>query len=269
MIADLIRLLATPAPLGHRRIGCVADSVRLAARARRCRVPWAPHQAATRAAILASAAQAEGRRTAIVLGSGPLDDVPLAELAAMFERVVLVDAVHLWKARRLARRFANVELITFDLSGSFALLLGRAEQLQPGLPPPCAAPEVDFVASVNLLSQLPIRPVERLENARRAIGPWRPEAGEPFGRAIVAAHLAALSALAARVCLVTDLDEREIDRQGREVSRIDLLFGARLGAPDAAWDWDLAPFGEAARDLRLVHRVVAHRDWRGAAANGR
>lgn len=261
MLAELLHLIATPAPLSHRRIGCVADSVRLASRARRCRRAWAPHQARTRAAILASAARAGGRRTAIVLGSGPLDDVPLAELADLFARVVLVDAVHPWRARRLARSFANVERITADLSGSFALLLGRADGLQPGLPPLCSAPEVDFVASVNLLSQLPIRPVERLENAGRAVGAWRPEEGELFGRAIVEAHLAELSALEAPVCLVTDLGERELDRSGREVAQLDLLYGARLGPPDETWDWELAPFGEAARDRRLVHRVVAHREW--------
>lgn len=263
MLADLIRLVATPAPLDHRRVGCVSDSVRLASRSRRCRAAWAPHLAATREAILASAATAGRRRTAIVLGSGLLDDVPLAELAARFERVVLVDAVHPWPARRSARRFSNVERLTADLSGSFALLLGRAETLQPGLPPICAAPEVDFVASVNLLSQLPIRPVERLENASRPLGAWRPEDGERFGRALVDAHLAELAALAARVCLVTDLDERALDRLGREVLRLDLLYGARLGPPDRAWDWELVPFGEGERGRRLMHRVVAHRDWGG------
>lgn len=134
MLADLIRLVAMPAPLDHRRVGCVSDSVRLASRSRRCRAAWAPHLAATREAILASAATAGRRRTAIVLGSGLLDDVPLAELAAGFERVVLVDAVHPWSARRSARRFSNVERLTADLSGSFAFLLGRAETLQSGLP---------------------------------------------------------------------------------------------------------------------------------------
>ncbi|GJE44613.1 hypothetical protein F6X53_29755 [Methylobacterium soli] len=34
----------------------------------------------------------------------------------------------------------------------------------------------------------------------------------------------------------------------------------------AAWDWELAPFGEAERHRRLIHRLVAFRDWGAARA---
>lgn len=262
MLLDLLHLLTTPVPRTQRRLGYLRDSVWLQSRARRCRNAWAPHLEASRSVMRAAIAATESRGTAVVLGSGNLDDVPLACLATAFRRVVLVDAVHLRPALRRMRAFPNVEPLTADLSGAMALLTGEAGDLDPRLPPVCAAPSTGLVISANLLSQLPIRPVERLEAARRPFGPWRPEDGDAFGRRIVEAHLAALAGLSARVCLVTDLDETEEDRQGRLHARHDLLYGVRLRAPEREWRWELAPFGEAGRHRRLIHRVAGSSQWR-------
>ncbi|MEH3117850.1 MAG: hypothetical protein PGN25_09720 [Methylorubrum populi] len=262
MLLDLLHLLTTPAPRPQRRLGYRRDSIWLMSRARRCREAWAPHLDASRAAMRTAIAAARRRDTAVVLGSGPLADVPLDDLAGSFRRVVLVDAVHPRPALRAARAFPNVEILTADLSGAMALMVGTAPDLEPGLPPVCAAPSTDLVISANLLSQLPIRPVERLEASRRGFGPWTPDEGDAFGRRIVEGHLDGLARLSAKVCLVTDIDETEEDRQGRVHARHDLLYGARLGAPEREWEWDLAPFGETARGRRLVHRVVGFSEWR-------
>jgi hypothetical protein len=262
VLLDLLHLLTTPAPRAQRRLGYLRDSIWLMSRARRCRRAWAPHLAASRAVMRAAIAGTERRDTAVVLGSGLLLDVPLADLARSFRRVVLVDAVHLRPARRAIRAFSNVETLTADLSGAMALMTGAARELEPCLPPVCAEPGTGLVISANLLSQLPIRPVARLEASRRPLGGWTPADGDAFGRRIVEAHLGALAGLKARVCLVTDIDENEEDRQGRIEARHDLLYGVRLGAPDEAWTWELAPFGEAARNRRLIHGVVGFSDWR-------
>ena len=255
MLVDLVHYLTLPAPLAHRRFGYVRDSIWLRSRARRCRAAWAPHLAAARAVVRAAIATTPGRDTVVVLGSGLLDDVPLADLATAFRRVVLVDAVHPWTARFQARRFANVALFTTDLSGALPLLRGRADDLVPALPPVCTAPGVDLVVSANLLSQLPILPVERLPDRSR----WTAAA---LGERIVAPHLDALAGLRARVCLITDVEAIEEDRAGRVIERSDLLYGVDPGAPDDAWLWDLAPFGEAGRDRRIRHRVLGYPHWR-------
>ncbi|MCF4125791.1 hypothetical protein [Methylobacterium sp. SyP6R] len=260
MLLDLLHWVAQPASLTARRLGYAGDSVRLASRSRRCRAAWAPHLAAAQDAVRAAMRDLPRRDTVVVLGSGLLDDVPIDDLAATFRRVVLVDAVHPWRGRWRARRFANVSRLVHDLSGTRDLLLGRGETFGPMLPPLCR--EADLVVSANLLSQLPILPVARLEAAGR-LGPFTdPEA---FGGLIVAAHLDALAGLSAQVCLVTDRDETEEDRDGRVLERIDLLYGVDPGPAVRGWDWVLAPFGEEARDRRLVHRVGAYPDWRPAA----
>ncbi len=257
MLLDLLHWLVQPASLPARRLGYAGDSVRLVSRSRRCRAAWVPHLAAAKDAVRAAMENLRRRDTAVVLGSGLLDDVPIDDLAGAFRRVVLVDAVHPWRGRWRARGHANVARLVHDLSGTQRLMLGRSEGFDPVLPPVCAA--ADLVVSANLLSQLPIVPVARLEAAGR-LGPWTdPEA---FGACIVAGHLEALAGLSARICLVTDRNETEEDRDGRVLERIDLLYGVDPGPSPRSWDWVLAPFGEASRDRRLVHRVGAWPDWR-------
>ncbi len=262
VLLDLLRYVATPAPAAQRRLGYLRDSIWLQSRARRCRAAWAPHLAASRAVIKEAIRTCARRETAVVLGSGLLDDVPLDELRKHFRRVVLVDAVHPLATRRAVRDCPNVELLTQDLSGAMALLMGEASELDPRLPAVCAEAETGLVISANLLSQLPIRPVARLEGSRRPIGTWTRDDGDAFGRRIVEGHLTALAALSAKVCLLTDLDEEEADREGRVQARHDLLYGVRLAKPDRSWIWELAPFGEAARGRRLLHRVAGFWDWR-------
>ncbi len=193
----------------------------------------------------------------MILGSGLLDDIPLSDLAGRFERVILVDMVHLWPARRAARRYANVTLQVADLSGCVDWLRGNGERRTDPLSL-FDREEIDFVVSANLLSQLPILPLDWFESRNRP-----PPDG--LGRGIVVAHLEGLSRLRARVCLVTDLDQMTEDREGRVVERLDLLHGIGLPAPDRSWIWEIAPFGEVGRRRRQIHHVHAYADWHVAA----
>jgi hypothetical protein len=252
MLLDWLRYLTTPAPWDARRLGFVRDSVWLQSRSRRCRTAWKPHLDRSRAVVAEAVAGLGRRRTAVVLGSGLLDDVPLALLAAAFDSVILVDMVHPWPARWAARRFSHVELATFDLSGCAEWMLGRRGDPGPALPELCQGEEVDLVVSANVLSQLPILPLDHFGDG----------ATPDLGSRIVRAHLGALAALGCRICLVTDTAQREEDRGGRMLDHSDLLHGVSAGTPDQEWDWVLAPFGEAARHSRLVHRVHGFGDWR-------
>lgn len=266
MLAEWFHYLTTPAPLAHRRMGYVRETVSLMSRSRRCQAAWSGHLNSTRTVITEAFADLPRRRNAVILGSGLLDDIPLDALARAFDRVVLVDAVHPWPTRRSVRAHRNVDLRSAELSGSASSILGSPSSIPEGsqklgdpLAAICQDASVDFVVSANLLSQLPIVPIDWFETRGRAVP-------ADLGRRIVAAHLAALSRLPARICLVTDVEQVEEDRNGRVTDRLDLLHGVELGVPDLSWDWDLAPFGEAERHRRLIHRVLAYRDWHPADA---
>lgn len=205
----------------------VPGAVGLWARGRRQARAWAPHVARTRAGILGQMPPARG--TVMVLGSGPLFDVPLAELCAAFGRVVLVDRAHPHSARRHVP--PNTTFLWRDLMAGL-----------DGLP------SADWVISVNLLSQL--------------------AHGAPDGeeRAAIDRHLDALAGLASRVTLVSDFAYRIEDVNGRVVETVDLLYGRRLPPPAAEWEWEVAPFGEEGLKTRRVHAVGVWPDWTATAA---
>lgn len=227
MIAEAVHLLLSlpGAPPAHWRY--LSEAVGLWARGKRQEArAWAPHVARTRAAILDAMPKARGR--VVVLGSGPLFDVPLGELAAAFDEIVLVDRVHLLSARR--QRRPNVQLLWRDLSDGLE-----------------AVPPADWTISLNLLSQM-------------ALG--AADGDEPR---VIETHLRDLAARAGRTTLITDTGYRVLDRSGIVVETFDLMFGVALPPPVSSWDWEVAPFGEQPVDLRAIHTVGLWPDWTAAS----
>ena len=254
VLAEVIFWIITPCRLDHRRLGYLSAAISLWTRGRRVRRDWSAHETAARTAILEAADALANRRTCVVLGSGLLRDVPLDDLAKRFQRVVLIDVIHLWPARLQARRHANVELLESDLTGTTDLLLGRAT----GIADPFARlrldPAIDLTISATCLSQLPLGPEAVIEAARRR-PPYIPR---DLGRRIVSAHLDGLARMPGRVCLITDTEVLTRNRSGDITEREDLLEGVPLPTPDRNWTWPVAPFGEYAKDEELVHQVHAY-----------
>jgi hypothetical protein len=265
MLAEVLAWLLTPATLDARRTGHLTAAVSLWSRARRCRTDWADHEAHCGAVVARALDGLPVRRTCLVLGSGLMRDVSLARLAESFDKVILVDVVHLWPIRLAARRFPNVRLVDLDITGTTDLLLGRATGLADPLARFRADPTIDLVISANCLSQLALTPVERV----------RRRGGLPLirfpdlGRRIVEGHLDALRRFSARVCLLTDDEGLDVGANGEILDRYDLLEGVTLPPADDDWQWTLAPLGEAARDHAVVHRAHGFADFHAADARHR
>ena len=225
----------------------IRSSVNLWARANRCRDDWADHERRTRAAILAAAQLCRQRRTVVVLGSGLVRDVPVAELSRLFDTVVLIDLVHLASVRSWLKLkgLKNVRLIERDLSGLDALLAGQA--LEP-LSFLRQVPYLDLVVSANLLSQIGIGVARRLGGQ---------PAEDDRMRQVIAAHVEGLAQLPAKTCLVTDVSYAVIDRNGLKHETQDLMHGVDLGTSSTDWDWPVIPFGEESQDYQILHHVIA------------
>ncbi|MCU4178813.1 hypothetical protein [Bosea sp. BH3] len=258
MLAELALWLATPAGRMTRKLGLVTESVSLWARGNRQRKAWAEHHACCRAIVAGVVDELPQRRTAVVLGSGMLRDVSVGQLAARFERVLLVDAVHLPTVRLRMRFHRNVTLLTRDLSGIMDWLGGESDRRTDPLADLAAAPAIDLVVSANLLSQLAWPVEDWLED--HATEAKRLPADLPAR--CIAWHLDDLRRFPGHVVLLSDVEMIEHDRAGNVTDRLDLMRGVPLPPADERWDWPVAPFGEAARDRENIHRVQAWRDFR-------
>ncbi|MFV3128046.1 hypothetical protein [Niveispirillum sp. KHB5.9] len=256
MLREILISLRTRCAPAFVRLGYRYAAVACVGRAARCAAAWAPHQESTRRRILTAMAEApEGKGTAVILGSGPCLDLPMAELLSRFRRVLLVDVAHPPAALRLARRHSAIDLLECDLTGVAAALANPAIPAPPA--PGCDAflgdQDVGLVVSANLISQLPLVPL-------RQMGKRWPDADRPaYARAIVTAHLEHLSTFSCPTLLIGDVQRRVIDPDGRVTEMEDPLFGVALPAGEMEWDWTVAPVGELSTGWSIVNRVRAVR----------
>lgn len=262
MLRELMALWRDRGSPLARILGQDREAVSIDARHRRCRAAWETHLAATRALILEAAAAVPEGGTALILGSGACLDVPVAELAARFESVVLVDAHHPRRARRIAREHPGVRLVEADATGLARLAReaarGRARLPDP-VPPPDPVPGIApaFTASVNLASQLPI-PFYGLLGEGIA-----EEARQAFYQGLIRAHLDWLAGLPGRVCLACDTVWERVDGE-RSLERRDALEGLGLPPPDRTWIWSIAPRPEESHAYDRQNRVAGFLDFAAA-----
>lgn len=255
MLREFLISLRTRCAPDFVRLGYRHAAVACVGRAGRCAAAWAPHQEATRRRILTAMAEApDGKGSAIIMGSGPCLDLPMAELLSRFNRLLLVDVAHPPAALHLARRHASITLLERDLTGVAGALAHPT-----GDPPPPACTDflddddVGLVVSANLVSQLPLVPL-------RQVGKHWPDADLPaYARAIVGAHLNHLRGFSCPTLLIGDVQRRVVDPDGRVTEMEDPLFGAALPAGEMEWDWTVAPVGELSSGWSIVNRVRAVR----------
>lgn len=248
MLAELVEYLLTPCPLPARKLGYLTEAVAIRARHRRCSAAWQSHLENSRAAILEAAQTCTGRECALVLGSGALLDVPVEQLSRMFGRVVLADVVHPLAARWRVRSLDNVSLVTLDVTGTLAALAHG-----PDIPDctPHALLDLlkreapDLIVSANILSQLPLLPLRRLE----ATGLHAQPELEAFASRLLAEHVRLLEACPGTPCLLADI--RWHGTSGIE----NPLRGIELPPPVRTWTWNVAPSPEISRDHDVFHEV--------------
>ncbi|MFZ5841304.1 MAG: hypothetical protein ACOY3E_00260 [Pseudomonadota bacterium] len=276
MLREAWLWVRTPCAPAARRLGHLAEAIALSARTRRQQRNWQSHHQHTRQAILQVAAQCEQRQLALILGAGECHDVPVAELAQHFERVVLVDIVLLPALRRRCKAFLNVECHELDLTG-LAASIARPEAIRSAEDLPllnadaaaqsaltrllhqlrCASGQISFVASVNLLSQLPVKPIDYLQQQMPSL-PL--SALNAFAWQLLRAHVQQLQTFRCPVCLITDDRQRTWNAAGEVVEEVALVAPLALESRVfARWHWPLAPKGELAHGCHAEHEVVAIR----------
>ncbi len=239
MLAEVFEYLLTPVARPLR--ANLRSAIGIRSRARRLSRTWAPHLQKTQHVLMHEMQQCQGRNTAIILGAGLHHDIPVAELASAFKKVLLVDIVHPAFSALPLMLHRNVHRVHLDLNGRLNLdprsghLLGQTHlQLAPSLP---SLPACDFLASVNVASQLALDgPAEGDES----------DSGQnPL--ALIQRHLTEMrSHSAERKAFLSDrwIYRTPSVETGEATSVEDALHGVKLRTPDHEWEWNLAPLGE-------------------------
>lgn len=266
MIGLWLESLLTPCPRHLRRMGFLREQLAIEDRYQRNRASWEPHLKSSRTAILAAADSCPQHRTALILGAGLINDVPLAELAARFQQVILADILHLPRNRRKAEATApNITCVDFDCTGAVEKLwqagnglddetaITLFRQASPTLPIGLAS-GCDLTVSVNLASQLGYLPAKWLEKGR----PRDDAFSLRLRRGAALRHLEWLQGLPGvhlligdRALVVRGLDESEVEREV-------ILGEGDLESPCSTWVWRFAPAPEWDRHHHLELEVGAY-----------
>lgn len=252
MIAEAANFIATLAVSGRRSPSEINASVRLWARARRCVGDWAGHEAHSKSAVRDAMNRLTRFKTAVILGSGLLRDVPIEEIAARFETVVLVDLQHLATVRLWVwlKRLGNISYVERDVSG-MDLLTHRPDGAYDALVDPLdflnAFGEIDLLVSANMLSQMALGVSRALEAGQ----------ADQVAAVLIRSHIAALQKRASVSCLITDISYQIIDKAGKVHEICDLMHGLELSGTGDSWFWTVAPFGEIVPGHKAVHKVVS------------
>jgi hypothetical protein len=257
MLTDVYEFCRTPYPWYLAPMGYLREARGIAARSEQWADSWRSHLAATKKVILEAVEACQGRNQALILGSGPLLDVPLAELSQRFERVVLADIIHVRRVRLIARRYANVHLVRADVTGVAKSLFLQVRRRQLDVLPQKRIElfldqPFDLVASVNLLSQLPVIPCQYL---RSRVPVARSREIDRFARGLIENHLDWLARFSGTVAPITDYEREARDESGTD-SCEDLLGGIRLPQGGQRWTWDIAPRLAGCCDRTVRHKVV-------------
>ncbi len=251
MIVEFLTSLLTPAPKWAKDMEYLNEAIAIEARARRCGNAWAPHQQHTKDVILDAIKACDQHRTLLVVGSGACLDLPLADLADVFERILLIDIVHPLKAKR--HRWNHVLHVTLDITGQMETLYDNPEHL-----PEMSIPDfyhdvsdIDCVLSVNLASQLPVIPLKYLAHKDT----HDEHNLDRFAKDLLVAHFTWLSSFTCATVLICDKAWEKLDVSGHVIETHDPLYGLISQQTTNEWYWDVAPRHETGTKFSRRNRV--------------
>ena len=262
MLKELFNIFVPDCPPWARELGLEREHKEIAKRHNRVRAAWAPHLQASRAAVMAVAERCAKHEQALVIGAGDCLDVPVAELAAKFHRVILADIVVGVEARRWAKKIpGRVSCASWDASGALAAVAAKKASLTAAEalalfknadagPPPGG--EADLVISANCISQLGLVPGHSLPAKEKDA-----DLPDRCAKAAARRHLEWLGQRTGVRILLADAARLNIAADGRVLKRESLSERYGLMKPDRHWRWDLAPIPEWSPDFHRVHEVGA------------
>ena len=282
MLRECLLYLTSPCPLFPRYVRSfyLKGLIGITSRYHRQHHAWRPHLAASKKAIQSFIEQNKiaPHGSIIILGSGPLLDVPLGFLNKYFKRVYLIDIVHLISTKIKCLFYPHTKLPRINLVQAELDLIAqlrtdpyKATEIYPqwqdklaALPLP-ALPPADVVGSLNLLSQLAIFPYMQMEEILSKSGLNKKEQLHllaVLNNAISTRHLQLLKTFP-QALLISEITQQHFKEKAAYVQRTDETIlspelQSQLSPWGSSWDWHLAPYGEIDNQTEIISKVGAY-----------
>lgn len=232
--------------------GHLKESISLLAREKRCQKTWSTHRASCKQFINAELKNARHNESILVLGSGPLHEIPIEILAKTFKRVVLVDIVHLKTTKKSVAHLINVEFIDHEIT-EVEEALRIHKKLEDKIPTKFLDQDWGLVLSVNVMSQLPLH-LETFIHKKLKNSFTEPNV-EAFLRSVTKNHLSYLQSFQTNVLLITDAQTFYYDKNEKILQTDNNYEHLILPEPSEQWNWNVAPIPEFQKDVGMKMRV--------------
>ncbi|HSH51101.1 MAG TPA: hypothetical protein VK982_05175 [Bacteroidales bacterium] len=224
---------------------------------------WDEHNNKCKNFILKSA-ESKINGKAVILGSGWLLDVPLKELSEEFEEVLLIDINHPPQVLKKIEQYKNVSTQKSDITGGLIdyvyqtvktdkkektkTLLTAGKLFSYSLPP-----AVDFVVSLNVMTQLNILLTDYMKTSKL----YTDRELQQFALQVQEAHVNILPK--EKSCLITEFEEELYDNDGQLIGVNPLIFVdlPESKLPETKWKWKFDSAMNYREDAKTWFNVVA------------
>lgn len=253
MIRELLTYLSErPSLKEATTFGHLFESISLLSREQRCKKTWATHRASCKQFIASELKNAKHFESILVLGSGPLHEIPIEVLSKHFKRVVLVDIVHLKSTKKSVAHLDNIEFIEHEITEVEAPLRIQ-KTLKNVVPETFLDQDWGLVLSVNVMSQLPLHLETYIE--KKLKNKFADKQKEEFLKNITRNHLSYLQAFHTNVLLITDTQTFYYDKKEQIIQTDNNYEHLNLPKPTEEWNWNVAPIPEFQKDIGFKMRV--------------
>lgn len=251
MIVEAIQHFLIPAPNHVKAIGYLRETIAIEARYKRCIKHWAPHLEKCKGQIITATDKLAPLSTIMILGSGSFLDIPISILLEKNFKLICVDIIHL---PRLKKRYPEITFITKDVTGMAKPLYTAVKEGKCFIKDPewALKEKPDLIVSLNLLSQLPIKLLAYAEKNRF-------ELDENFQDRLILSHINWLKKQETKTLLVSDIKREyyQNDSLMESVPSLPPFKQLGLNSPSDKWLWEIAPTGEADKEISIKHTVGA------------
>jgi hypothetical protein len=248
MLRELFLYLTTKVKPEAKTFGHLYEAIAIGEREKRCSQFWKPHREESKKLILDIANTIKEKKSLLILGSGPLHEIPIEELSKIFDSITLVDIVHLKETKKKYEYLHNLNFVEHDIT-ELESIISIEKKIINKVPAAFLQDGYSLVISANILSQLAYHLQSFLEK-------YTNENLDKFSNQISSDHFEYLKKFNRPVLLITDIETYFKNQQNIVIDTQKPYMSINFPTPIRTWLWDVAPIPEYSPEISLQMKVA-------------